>query len=190
MLRKFIFVLFISLPVLAFSQGAPRSEFPRVDKSPLDVSYYPVDYPTARGRNANIGPVAARIIYSRPSAGDRIIFGDIVPYGKVWRLGANENTELELFKPATIGNKTLKEGKYSVFALVEKDQWEIIISSDLHYWGSFSYKPENDVVRVKIPVQNIDEKVDNFSAYFKEENGNVTLNFAWDKVKASLPIKF
>lgn len=190
MLRKFILVILITLPVSIFAQSGARSEYPSLDKSPLDVSYYPVAYPTAKGRNPNIGPLAARIIYSRPASNNRPIFGELIPFGKVWRTGANENTELELFLPATIGDKKIKEGKYSVFVLVEKDSWEIILNKDLHNWGAFSYKSENDVVRVKVPVKATTEKVENFAAYFKEENGVVTLNFAWENTQAALPIKF
>jgi hypothetical protein len=182
--------LAFALPLLAFSQNAPKSEFPRMDKSPLDVSYYPADYPMLKNRNPDIAPLSARLLYSRPEANNRPIFGELIPYGKVWRVGANENTEVEFYKPVTINNKKVKEGKYSIFALVEKDYWEIIINSDLHSWGAFSYKPEHDVVRVKVPVQATDQHIENLCAYFKEENGQVTLNFAWEKTKVSLPIKF
>ncbi len=191
MFKKLFTLTIALLPLICFAQsGGPRSEFPAVDKSPLDVSYYPVNYPTMKNRNADIGPLAARVIYSRPEAKNRPIFGELIPYGKVWRLGANENTEVEFFKAAKVDGQSIKPGRYSLFALVEKDSWTIIFNKDLDSWGAFSYNEANDVLRVKIPVEQIDEHVENLAIYFKDDNGKASLNFAWEKTKVSLPVQF
>ena len=78
---------------------AQQSNLPPVDKSPVDISYYPANYPVLKIQDKITEPLAARVIYSRPKKEGRVIFGELVEYGKVWRLGANEATEIEFFKP-------------------------------------------------------------------------------------------
>jgi hypothetical protein len=104
-------------------------------------------------------------------------------------LGANEATELELFKNASIGGKKLSKGKYSLFCIPNENSWTIILSKDLYTWGSFTYSSDKDAVRVDVPVQKNNEKVEALTMYF--ENGTTaSLAILWGDVKTNLPITF
>ncbi|HKZ67409.1 MAG TPA: DUF2911 domain-containing protein, partial [Chitinophagaceae bacterium] len=86
-------LLFVSFVVIA------QSSLPPVDKSPLDVCYYPFRYPNLKAQDKITEPLTARVIYSRPKKEGRTVFGGLIEYGKLWRLGANEATEIEFYKP-------------------------------------------------------------------------------------------
>src|SRR5579872_1772066 len=90
--------------IMAEAQSKPAN----LDTSPLDISYYPVDYPVLKIQDKATVPLIARVLYSRPQKKGRKLFGDLVAYGQVWRLGANEATELEFFQDVKIDNKKVK----------------------------------------------------------------------------------
>ncbi|MEJ7685336.1 MAG: DUF2911 domain-containing protein [Segetibacter sp.] len=83
------------------------------------------------------------------------MFGREVKYNEVWRLGANEATELELFKNAAIGEKSVPKGRYTLYCIPAETKWTIIVSKDNYSWGSFTYKSDKDVARIDVPVQKI-----------------------------------
>src|SRR5882757_5143182 len=91
-----------------------QSKFPPMDKSPMDMSYCPNGYPVQKIQDKITDPLVARLIYSRPQKNGRVIFGELVEYGKVWRLGANEATEIEFYKPVKIGLTKIKKGRYTL----------------------------------------------------------------------------
>src|SRR3954463_6079867 len=95
---------------LSIAQQKPTD----LDKSPMDVSYFPANFPISKMRGQANGEPLARVLYSRPQKKGRTIFGEEVKYGEVWRLGANEATEIELFKNATVGGKKIPKGRYSL----------------------------------------------------------------------------
>ncbi len=185
----------LSLIILVFTALAMRAQenLPAVDKSPLDVAYYPTN--TAfrnfqKGAERDIQP-KARILYSRPQKKGRSIFGELVPYGEIWRLGANEATELTLYTDAMLGDVALKAGTYSLFALVEEDSWTFLVSTDLYIWGQYHMDESKIIARVSAPVMKMDEEAEAFTITFvDQENGSVALLFAWDHTKVELPIKF
>ena len=105
-------LFFLGCTLLITSMALAQSRFPAMDKSPMDMSYYPVNYPILRIQpNKTIEPLIARVIYSRPQKSGRKVFGELVEDGKVWRLGANEATEIEFFREVKIGNKKIKKEK-------------------------------------------------------------------------------
>jgi hypothetical protein len=161
---------------------------PPVDKSPLDICYYPCDYPLLKTQSSAVEPLVARAIYSRPKKEGRPIFGGLVEYGKLWRLGANEATELELFRQVTIGQKKIAKGRYTLYAIVNEKSWTFILNKDTDIWGSFKYKQANDVVRVDVPVQNMQDQVESLAMTFEKTAAGVNLVIAWEHVKAALPI--
>ncbi|MBV6641553.1 MAG: DUF2911 domain-containing protein [Cyclobacteriaceae bacterium] len=175
--------LFAGSSSMAFAQN-----FRGLDKSPMDAAYLPDNYAHDRdpGEKAVI-----KIYYSRPQKNDRDIFGSKVPYGKVWRLGANESAEFKAYQDITIGGKQLKAGTYSIFAIPEKDQWTIIFNSDLDYWGAYSYNEKNDVLRITSPVKPISADVEAFSIQFEEKGDNAAiLRMAWDKTLVEIAVSF
>lgn len=98
----------------------------------------------------SIGTTRFTITYSRPSVKGRNIWGDVVPYDEVWRAGANENTVLTANSDFTVQGLPVKAGTYGVHMIPGKSDWTIILNSDHQAWGSYYYKKENDVVRVKV----------------------------------------
>jgi hypothetical protein len=167
-----------------------QSKFPPVDKSPLDFSYYPVNYPILRIQEKANEPLMARVTYSRPQKNGRKVFGELVEYGSIWRLGANEATEIELYRDAKIGSARVKKGRYTLYAIPTIDKWTIILNKDTDVWGAFLYDPKKDVVRMEVPVQHNADALECFSMYFDKTNGSVSLFIGWDTEMVRVPISF
>ena len=188
-----VFVLFIcAADSFAQTQG---TKLPEVDKSPMDMCYYPNDYPVLKIQGKATEPVIARVIYSRPQKNERVIFGGLVEFGKVWRLGANEATEIEFYKDVRIAGKKVIKGRYTLYAIVNSDSWTIIINKDTDTWGAFKYDEKKDLLRTTIPVQKNSEIIEALAMTFEpilDSTGKATKNFnltiAWDDVNVSLPI--
>jgi hypothetical protein len=169
----------------SFSQS---SKLPEVDKSPMDVSYYPNNYPILKIQNKATEPLVARILYSRPQKQGRKVFGELVEYGKVWRLGANEATEIEFYKDVKIGGKKIPKGRYTLYGIVSENVWTMIINKDTDTWGAFKYDQKKDVLRTNVPVKQNTEPADAFTVFFDKIENGMNLNIAWDTVLVSLPI--
>jgi hypothetical protein len=171
--------------VFSFSQS---NKLPEVDKSPMDVSYYPNNYPILKIQNKATEPLVARILYSRPQKQGRKVFGELVEYGKVWRLGANEATEIEFYKDVKIGGKKVAKGRYTLYAIVSENVWTMIINKDTDTWGAFKYDSKKDVLRTDVTVQKTNEVVENMSMFFEKSTNGISLIIAWEQMKATLPI--
>jgi len=159
-----------------------------IDKSPLDIAYFPDNFAHDRkeGQKALV-----KVVYSRPARNGRDIFGSLVPYGKVWRTGANENTEITFYQDATVGGKKVKKGTYSLFTIPAADSWTIILNSDVDRWGAYSYNEKNDVLRVNAKPESREADVENFTIQFAgTDNRSGTMNLAWDKTLVSVPVSF
>lgn len=162
-----------------------------VDKSPMDQIYYPVDYPSLKVRGAVKEPLRMRVIYSRPFKNGREIYGtELVPYGKVWRLGANEATEIEFFTDAKIQGKKIPRGRYTMYAIVDTSKWTFIINKETDIWGAFKYDAAKDVVRATVPVKQVAEPVESLTINFERTPTGANLVAGWDAKSASLPITF
>jgi len=173
--------------LLAFASNA-QLKYPETDKSPLDECYFPNNYPLLKIQGKATEPLVARVIYSRPQKNNRVVFGELIEYDKLWRLGANEATEIEFFQNVKIGGTTVKKGRYTMYCIPTEKKWTIVINKDTDIWGAFLYNPKKDVARVDVPVEKTEEVVETFSMLFDKTKGGCTLNIAWDNVKASLPI--
>jgi hypothetical protein len=169
---------------------AQAGTLPAVDKSPMDMCYYPANYPVLKIQDKATEPLVARVVYSRPKKEGRTVFGGLVAYGKLWRLGANEATEIELYKPAVIGGKKIAKGRYTLYAIANEKTWTIIINKETDTWGSFKYNQAKDVVRTEVAVQQVTEAIEALAMTFEKTNGVVKLVVAWDTVKVALPITF
>ncbi|MGB2606264.1 MAG: DUF2911 domain-containing protein [Candidatus Sulfotelmatobacter sp.] len=134
-----------------------------------------------------IGITDITINYHRPLANGREIWGKVVPYGQVWRAGANENTIITFSDPVTIEGQPLDKGTYGLHMIPGADQWTVIFSKSAKAWGSFSYKQDEDALRVTVKPQTAD--VHDALAYdfddLKADSAVVTLR--WDKV--AVPFK-
>lgn len=175
--------------LVAFATAIAQSAIPAADRSPLDVSYYPAAYPLLKIQDkAKEGPVA-RVVYSRPAKEKRTIYGGIVEYGKVWRMGANEATEIEFYKDVTINGKKVSKGRYTVYAIVQEHNWTFIINTETDCWGAFKYDAQKDVVRMQVPAIATTEPVEMLSMYFENAAQQINFVVAWDNYMAKLPIK-
>lgn len=187
---KNIFILIFAL--LCFGVKAQETvaeiKFPVADPSPADIVYYPLNAPKVKADDTT-KPII-KIIYSRPQKKGREIFGVLEQYGKVWRFGANENTEVRFFQKVTVGGKKIKAGTYSLFAIPDKEKWIIIINSQTDRWGAFTYDQSKDVVRVEVPVKALTKSIEYFSLTFTQKEKGANLIIGWDKTQVELPISF
>jgi hypothetical protein len=131
-----------------------------------------------------------KIVYSQPQKKEREIFGSLVPYGEVWRLGANEATELTTTRDILINNQVLKAGTYSIFAIPEKERWTVIVNNELGLWGAYNYNVKMDVMRFEVPVSIGNVIYEPFTMEFIQKNELADLLIRWDNVKLSVPLKF
>lgn len=185
-MKKILALVIVIL--LTANKGFSQNQLPLIDKSPMDMSYYPNNYPVLKIQDKTSEPLVARVIYSRPQKNNRIVFGDLIEYGKVWRLGANEATEIEFFQNVRINNIRLKKGRYTLYTIPYPEKWTIIINKDADTWGSFKYDLKKDLARIDVPIQRLPEKIEAFSLYFDKAVDGFTLIAAWDDVTVSLPI--
>jgi len=181
--------ILLSLLIILVLMGRSQSNnLPPVDKSPMDMCYYPGNYPVLKIQDKVTEPLVARVIYSRPQKNGRLIFGELVEYGKVWRLGANEATEIEFFRSVKIGDKKVEKGRYTLYAIPTEENWTMILNKDNDTWGAFKYDEQRDVLRITVPVQKLNEGVEAMAMTFEKSESGCNLIVAWDNIKASLPI--
>ena len=189
---KRFFLSLMLLPIFFQYAGAQNNRnIPPIDKSPLDISYYPANYPVQKIQDRVSEPLVARVLYSRPQKNGRKVFGELIEFGTVWRLGANEATELDLFKDVKLGNTTIKKGRYTLFAIPMEDKWTFIVNRDTDTWGAFKYDSTKDVARYDVNVDTQAEPVEHFTMVFEKGTGNiVNLVISWDNYKAVVPFTF
>jgi len=167
-----------------------QTKLPPVDKSSMDMSYYPDGYPVLKIQDKITEALGARVIYSRPQKNGRIIFGDLLEYGKVWRLGANEATEIEFYRAAKINDVKIKKGRYTMYCIPYADKWTIILNKETDTWGSFKYDPKKDLLRADVPVLKQTVSTEEFVMAFEKSATGTNLIIAWDDIRINLPIVF
>jgi hypothetical protein len=127
--------------------------------------------------------------YSSPAARGRKIFGGVVPYGEVWRTGANTCTKITFSKEVRIGSAQVPAGAYCLFTIPNKDRFTFIVNKDATQFGAFSYKQALDVARVDVTPENIPPRERMTFIFSGASDDGVRLDLEWDRVRASLPIK-
>jgi hypothetical protein len=127
--------------------------------------------------------------YSRPNVKGRKIFGDLVPFGKVWRTGANQATTITFGDPVTIGGTTIPAGKYGLLSIPAADEWTFIITHQLDVTNPAAYKPDQDIVRVKATPQTLPFSVETFTMIFSDvTSSTINLELIWDNSFVQFPI--
>ena len=180
-------LFFAAIFIFLFSSTSFAQNFRAVDKSPMDMAFYPDNF--AHDRKAGDKAII-RVTYSRPAKKTRTIFGDLIPYNKVWRTGANESSEIKFYQDVVLAGKNVKAGSYALFTIPGEKEWTIILNSDLDYWGAYSYKAGNDVLRVTAPVTVLTEVIENFSIQFENKGTNEgVMKLAWDNTLVTVPFK-
>jgi hypothetical protein len=160
-----------------------------VDVSPMDMSYYPVDYPKLKMARTITTPPLVRVIYSRPHLGGRNLFDEILKYNEPWRLGANEATELQLYKDAIIEGKKVKAGRYILYCIPEADSWTIVFNLNTDSWGLHPDSTK-DIMRFMATAKPTKQRLEYFTMIFQKIDTGAELVMAWDNVEARLPISF
>ena len=188
-MKSIIAVMAICL--ITFSTSA--QEFPKADASPLDAAYFPPRAAfrsfekTDEAKKANEPKI--RVIYSRPLKKDREVFGGLVKYGEVWRVGANEATEILFYENATIGGKKVKAGRYTIYAIPQEDKWEVHFSSDKDMWGQYAYDPAKSLVtKISVPTAKTPTILESMSIMFEAVDGGAHMIMGWEDTMVRVPI--
>lgn len=136
----------------------------------------------------DFGISSVELIYSRPGMKGRKIFGDLVPYGQVWRTGANSATRIKFNDDVMIGGQNLKAGEYAIYTIPKESEWEIIINKGSANWGT-EYKQEDDIFRVKVKPMRLNDAVETFTMQFDNvKPTSADLKIMWDKTAVAVPI--
>lgn len=174
----FIYYILVLVGLFTF-QSSFAQEFPRLDSSPLDISIY---------RNEDLTPVI-RVIYSRPQKKNREIFGKLVPYGKVWRTGANEATEIDIYEPLLLDQTVIQPGTYTLYSIPHEKEWVIIFNQDTNVWGAYNYDESKDVLRVSVSPKKAAAPIESLSMAFMPTSDGVSLMIGWDDRYVEVPFK-
>jgi hypothetical protein len=172
-MRGFSLALFAAAPMLLAQ--APALVFPEAS-------------PRARV-SQKVGLTDMEVTYNRPAVKGRKVWGGLVPYGQVWRAGANENSVVAFSTPVTVGGTPLPAGRYGLHMMPTATEWTVIFSSQSHGWGSYSYDPKEDVARLKVvPVPT--ESTERLGFTFDDPSeGGVTLSLRWEKLRVPIPLE-
>ena len=181
-------ILVAAAALFAMSMTASAQNFRGIDRSPMDQAYLPDNF--AHDREGNDEAVI-RVTYSRPQKKDRMVFGGLVAYDKVWRTGANEATEIKFYRDVKVGGTDVKAGTYSLFAIPGKEKWTLILNSDLDYWGHYSYDESADVARIEASSRTIDSTVEAFTIQFTKKGEMPAMMWlAWDNTVVEVPLEY
>lgn len=145
----------------------------------------PVNFPAASPASTikqRVGLTDVTIDYSRPGAKGRTVFGGIVPYGAVWRTGANFATKVTFSTPVKLEGHDIPAGTYSLFTIPGTNEWTIIINKNANQWGSFQYDPKDDLVRFNVTPKTVADSVETFAIDFNQvRDDSAELTLMWDK---------
>lgn len=161
---------------LTFTQA---QNFRGLDKSPMDKASFPPSY--------RISDKVVVITYSRPQLKGRA-FADIVTFGKIWRTGANEASELRVFKPISINGTEIPEGTYSIFTIFETEKMTFIVNKTTNLWGAYAYDKSKDLLRFEVSTTTAADNLEAFSMVFSG-NDTSTLHLGWENLRAKVPFE-
>jgi hypothetical protein len=134
------------------------------------------------------GGKSVKIAYSSPRMKGRKIFGALVPYGQVWRAGANESTTFVTDTDLNVGGTTVPAGSYTIFAVPNADKWQLVISKKTGEWGTAYPGPSNDLARIDMKVSKLSSPMENFTIAFDKASSGCTLSMSWENTKASVDV--
>ncbi|MCB0401549.1 MAG: DUF2911 domain-containing protein [Flavobacteriales bacterium] len=136
-----------------------------------------------------VGLTEIEIEYSRPGKKDRKVFGDLVPYGEIWRTGANASTKFETDKDISVNGKELKKGKYALYTIPGENEWTVIFHNNTTYWGVGEYKQEEDALRVTAKPTTLKETIETFTIDFGHfTSSGAKLMLSWENTMVAIDI--
>ena len=171
-MKKIILTAFLAVSVSAYSQWNIPAASPRQSvEQQFSMSKISLDY-------------------GRPAVKGRKVFGELVPFGQVWRAGANSATKITFEQSIDFGGKVVPAGTYGVFVIPQEKEWKIILNKDANQWGAYSYDERLNIVDITVPTQKLTEAQEVFEIALnpKDEN-NVDMVFKWDITKVIVPLK-
>ncbi len=171
--------LFTFVTILSIG-SAKAQDFKDLDESPHDIVYF---------RTNKIAPPSIKVLYGRPMKKGRDLFEEVIPYGQIWRVGANEATEVVFYKDVLFGGTEVKAGTYVLYAIPNEKEWTLILSSKTDVWGTYEYDDKYDVARVQAKVSRA-EFIEAFSIAFKEKGKHINMVLGWDTARVTAPIRF
>jgi hypothetical protein len=135
--------------------------------------------------------INVKVTYSKPSKKGRLIFGReedkaLLPYGKVWRTGANEATQIEIGSDLNLAGKPVKAGTYSLYSVPGQSSWKIILNSEVGQWGT-NYNDGKDILRVEVPIRIRSSVQELFDIYFEDTPQGINMILSWDQTEAVVP---
>jgi Protein of unknown function (DUF2911) len=136
--------------------------------------------------NRMLDSLSINIVYNAPSVKGRTIWGALVPYGKVWRTGANEATTFEVNKPVLIEGQKLAAGKYSLFTIPGEKEWVVVFNKEAEQWGAYSYKKDTDALRVTVKPGKTKLLVEQLTIDVSDKG---EVNIAWENVQIAFGVK-
>jgi len=158
----------------------------------MDASYFPDGQPLDQVFGRDVRELKIKLVYSRPQLkGRKMIGGEAAPFGKIWRLGANEANEITFYEDVSFGGVDVKAGTYVLFAVPGEKEWKFVLSDKLSTWGNYTTKEDRFVAGAKNNlVRSSSEPIEAFSMMFKEVDGGTHLVVGWDKTIVEFPIMF
>ncbi len=190
-MKTFITTLSI---ILGVTFNISAQDFNDLDKSPLDVAYYPTKaafrfFEKTPEKTKALEPVM-KVYYSRPQKKGRKVFGELVPLDELWRTGANEAAEITFYKDVKIGGTTVKAGSYALAAFPTAKEWTLIINSVKDNWGVYVYDGNSNVAEVKSTPYKSKDTIEAFSiVMYEKSTGLVHLKMGWDDTIVEFPIE-
>lgn len=172
-----VFLIFILISNFEVS----AQKFNGLDKSPMDVASYPSIHDDSN--------TIIKVVYSRPQLKGRPL-DKLAKNDKIWRTGANEATEIIIYKDVKFGENIVKAGTYSLVTIPGEKWWTIILNSKVNTWGAYSYKESDDIARLIVQVTHDKNSLEAFSIAFKKSDTGVKMYLGWDTVRIAVPFGF
>lgn len=176
---KLYTVLLVFTTVLLVSKSINAQSFNQLDKSPHDIVYHRTP--------GELSIPIIKVVYGRPEAKDTKVFGTQIPYGKIWRTGSNETTEVKFYQDVMFGNKFVKAGTYTLYTIPNENYWTIILNKNTDTYGANFYNPNDNIAKIKVPASK-GEMVENFTIAFSSQNYGSQLVLAWGKTRIKVPL--
>lgn len=171
-MKKYISVCLLLLPGICFAQI----------KTPPASPTFEV--------KGTVGFAEVKIVYSRPSANDRVVAGNLIPYNEVWRTGANASTKISFSEPVKLEGNLVPAGDYSLYTMFTEEEATIILSKNLSWWGTIGYDPSQDFLRFVVPVKHPSSHYETFTISFSDfTRSSANLNLKWEHTKAMFKIE-
>ncbi|MBI2511698.1 MAG: DUF2911 domain-containing protein [Opitutae bacterium] len=174
------------IPLLAAGlvlAGAVHAQTPAAPKLVLPQASPPASL------KQQVGITDIEVNYNRPGVKGRKIFGGLVPYGEIWRTGANTATKITFSTAVKLGGTAVPAGTYELFTIPGEKEWTVIVHKNMSQWGSYAYDQKNDVARVTARVAALASPVETFSIWFNDvRDDSATLNFTWEKTHVVVPL--